>query len=142
MDLSQPVRDRMTPTPKVVRLADDLTDAWTEMLNGGFHHLPVVDGDRKVIGMLSKTDLAVALDGLDPTLKDTGVVLDDHHGLQDLMTRDVVWVGPDASLRDVAVLLAQGRFHAVPVVDLDERLLGIVTTTDLVGWMLEDAGEA
>lgn len=139
MDLSQPVRARMTPTPKVVRLADDLTDAWTEMLNGGFHHLPVVDADGKVIGMLSKTDLAVALDGLDPTLKDTGVVLDDHHGLQDLMTRDVVWVGPEASLRDVAVLLAQGRFHAVPVVDAEERLLGIVTTTDLVGWMLEDA---
>lgn len=49
------------------------------------------------------------------------------------MSREVVSVGPDASLRDVARLLAERRVSGVPVVDEGGRVLGVVSGSDLLG---------
>jgi CBS domain-containing protein len=48
------------------------------------------------------------------------------------MTADVVTVGPDASLKEVASLLAQHRISGLPVVDGEGRVLGVVSETDIV----------
>lgn len=50
----------------------------------------------------------------------------------DIMTRNVVTVSPDTSVRDVAALLATKRFGSVPVVDDTGKVLGIVTEEDMV----------
>ena len=52
--------------------------------------------------------------------------------VEDLMTRDVKTVGPDASLKDVATLLAEHRIGGVPVVDEGRRPLGVITKADIV----------
>jgi CBS domain-containing protein len=52
--------------------------------------------------------------------------------VEDLMTRDVKTVGPDASLKDVAALLAEHRIGGVPVVDEGRRPLGVITKADIV----------
>jgi CBS domain-containing protein len=51
----------------------------------------------------------------------------------DVMTTDVVTVGPDASVAEVARLLVEHRISAVPVVDATGRLVGIVSEGDLIG---------
>jgi CBS domain-containing protein len=50
----------------------------------------------------------------------------------DVMTRPVVTVGPNARLKDVAATLIEHGINAVPVVDGDGRLLGIISEADLL----------
>lgn len=51
---------------------------------------------------------------------------------RDLMTHPVVTVGPDAPVKEAARLLVRHGFAALPVVDADDRLLGVVTEADLL----------
>ena len=51
---------------------------------------------------------------------------------QDIMTRNVVSVGPEASVSEIAKLLVEHQVSAVPVVDSEFGLLGIVSERDLV----------
>ena len=50
----------------------------------------------------------------------------------DVMTADVISVGPDMPVRDIAELLYTRRISGVPVLDADSRLLGIVSERDLI----------
>lgn len=51
---------------------------------------------------------------------------------RDLMTAPVLTAGPDTTVKDAAKVLASHGFTALPVVDEDERLIGIVTEADLI----------
>lgn len=136
MQLDIPVRTLMTGEVEAIRRDAGLTDALTAMVNGGYHHLPVVE-DGGVVGMLSVTDLYGALQGQAPELQDTGVVLDDRT-VGDLMSKPVVAVQADAPVRDAVELFANNPFHALPVV-AGFRLVGIVTTRDVCRHLLADA---
>jgi CBS domain-containing protein len=52
--------------------------------------------------------------------------------VRDIMRTDVVTVGPDATVRELANLLAEHEISGVPVVDEDGRLLGIVSEGDVI----------
>ena len=54
---------------------------------------------------------------------------------RDLMTRDVLTVKRDASLRDVAVILATYEISGIPVVDMDMRVIGIISEKDFCSHM-------
>ena len=136
MDLEAPITTWMTAMPQTVSVTDTLTDVWTCMLNGGYHHIPVVDGDR-LVGMLSFTDLAQAVRDLPPDIRGTGVILDERHTVRSLMSERVTSLPHTARARDAAKIFATGRLHALPVVNGD-RLVGIVTTTDLARRALAD----
>lgn len=51
--------------------------------------------------------------------------------VRDAMTKDVVTVGPEATVREIATLLVNRRISAIPVVAQDNHLVGIVSQTDL-----------
>jgi len=98
-------------------------------------HVPVVSGD-KVIGMLSKTDLQKisfvnTVDGDELT-----TAMYDNLSIEQVMTRDVHTVQKDDTILDVATILSKNEFHALPVMDGD-KLTGIVTTTDLVKFLID-----
>lgn len=137
MNLDTPVHTLMTWRPRLLDLHGDLSDAWTYMLNGGFHHLPVVT-DGHLVGILSATDLRAVLRTLPDDIYETGVVLDTNHTIRTLMTEAPDTLAPDETLRDAAIAFASGRYHALPIVDGHE-VVGILTTTDLVKWMLEQS---
>src|SRR5262249_31803942 len=50
----------------------------------------------------------------------------------DVMTRDVVWVAPDASVMQAARIMLQNRISGLPVVDESRRLVGMVTEGDFM----------
>ncbi len=52
--------------------------------------------------------------------------------VRDIMTRDIVKVRPDTSVSDIALLMSQHRISGVPVVDEQDRVLGVVTELDMV----------
>jgi CBS domain-containing protein len=59
--------------------------------------------------------------------------------IEKVMTTDVATVAPGASLKDVAELLASKRISGVPVVDIERRVLGVVSEGDIVGIEAGDA---
>jgi CBS domain-containing protein len=52
--------------------------------------------------------------------------------VSDVMTRGVLSVGPDAPFAEIATVLSTGAVRAVPVLDEDRRLLGVVSEADLL----------
>jgi len=88
---------------------------------------PVTGTDGKIVGVASKTDIVRVLAD-EANQRD---VLAPQLSVEDIMTTDVVTVGPDAELRDVARVMIDGNLHRVIVTDGDD-VLGIVTTFDLL----------
>jgi CBS domain-containing protein len=56
--------------------------------------------------------------------------------IEQIMVKNPIKVTSNITIKSVAEILAKNEFHALPVVDLDE-LVGIVTTTDLLKYLLE-----
>jgi CBS domain-containing protein len=111
------------------------------------HHIsavPVVDGAGGLLGIVSEGDLVRRVEAATAgrrawwleLLADPAALARDYvktHGRRaaDVMTRDVLTVGPDASVADVAQLLERRRIKRVPVVR-EGRVIGIVSRADLV----------
>ena len=55
----------------------------------------------------------------------------------DLMTKEVIFVRPDAKLKDVARLFKQHRINGVPVVDEQGAVIGVITMTDMLKMLRE-----
>lgn len=103
------------------------------------HHLPVVRG-RRVVGMLSSADVMK----LEPHRPKTGTPSNEYLSqvaVAALMSRSVITIRPHESLIDAAQLMASHGIHALPVVDLQEELLGIVTTTDIISALLQPVAQ-
>jgi CBS domain-containing protein len=56
--------------------------------------------------------------------------------VEQVMARNLVKVSTDTTIKEVAEILSKREFHALPVV-LDELLVGIVTTTDLIKYLID-----
>jgi CBS domain-containing protein len=100
-------------------------------------HIPVIEKSQKIVGMLSLTDLLRIsfADGAYEDEEDIESVVYEMFTIPQVMAKNVKSVAPEATVKEVAELLSQEEFHALPVVK-DGELLGIVTTTDLIKYLL------
>ena len=100
-------------------------------------HLPV-QFYGKLVGILSLTDLQrVSFASLAGDAEsNTDNVLFDMFNVENIMAHQPVSLQVNQSVKDAAEVLAKKEFHALPVLDGTD-LVGIVTTTDLVKFMLE-----
>jgi CBS-domain-containing membrane protein len=122
----------MTRVPATVASHDSLLDAAARMAERNVRHLPVVDGDRHVVGMLSDRDVRTVLgDSARPLHPLDGVVRIRSLRVADAMTRDAFVVRDDAPFADVVRVFTDQRVGAVPVVDGAERLVGIISYVDV-----------
>lgn len=98
-----------------------------------FHHLPVLDFNNQLKGMISKEDLAKASYLL--TLNTTGKTYTtkefDYISAKDIMSSYPVFLTPDDEIDLAADVFLSNKLHALPILD-DGRLIGIVTTHDLL----------
>lgn len=132
-----PVSTIMTKNVVKLNLSDDLTKAEALFKKHKIRHIPVVT-NQKVLGILSLTDLlrisfADAVDD-DDTVIDVTVY--NMFTVEQVMVKKVEMVSPSTSIRNVAEILSKREFHALPVVEGD-ILVGIVTTTDLIKYLLK-----
>lgn len=121
------------------------------LIDHGIAQVPVVDPERRPIGMASKTDLvfdryewaerrdeAECLKGVGPAPKGfTAPVPPEQPALtvRDVMSGEPITVKRNTRLVDCGALMADRGMHACPVVDDDGVLCGIITSLDLARWV-------
>lgn len=131
-----PVSEIMTKHIIALDRTEDLTRA--EMLFKTYHirHIPVVK-EESIIGMLSYTDLLkISFADASDDERNVDTIVYNMFTLEQVMTKDVVAVNSNTTIKEVAKILAEKEFHALPIVD-NSILVGIVTTTDLIKYMLK-----
>ena len=120
-------------TPEYISLKENLTVAQTlerirNQANASevIYYLYVKDNSRRLTGIVSLRDLVVAAP--DTTLAE-------------IMTRDVVFVHTDTDQEEVARTIQRYDILALPVVDSEERLVGVVTVDDVIDIIEQEATE-
>lgn len=87
----------------------------------GLHHLPVVDPQGHLVGIVAERDLLLAATHYIHAAVE----------ISEIMQRDVVTVMPDTLLNDAAALMVRYKIGGLPVVDTEQRPVGMLTETDL-----------
>ena len=125
------VSDRMTREVVTLEQEQSLREALTLQQRHKIRHIPVV-ADGSVVGILTDRDLKRAspslLSGIDQEQYDQ---LLDTTRVEQVMTRNPETVTPATPLKDVAKILIEGKFGALPVIE-KKKLVGIITEIDLL----------
>jgi acetoin utilization protein AcuB len=98
-----------------------------------FHHIPVVH-DKKIVGIISRSDFQAYYLTLGKHFESQFVndILLKHHIAEEIMTRKLAKVNPNDRLNVVVEIFKDNIIHALPVVNDDDELVGIITTHDLI----------
>lgn len=126
------VQDAMTPGPATARRDMTVGTAWRLMGARRIRHLPVLDAQGRLIGIVTERDLRELI--LDPAVQAELAGASDAGRLrtvEEVMTWGAVTARSGAKLGEAARIMHQRKVGALPVVDRD-RLVGILTVTDLV----------
>ena len=131
------ISEIMTKNIIALNRDDDLETAEMLFKRNKIRHIPAVAEDV-IIGMLSYTDLLRIsfADAVYETEEEVDTLVYNMFTIDQVMAKNVVTVSSTATIKEVAKILAENEFHALPVVD-DGRLVGIVTTTDLINYLLK-----
>lgn len=134
------VRDVMTKHPITIDPEAPLSTATAVMMERGVRHLPVVDDEGRLVGMISDRDVRSA--AFAPVIREylsastrrrlraVGAALEALR-VKDVMTWDVVTVGAEAPIAQAAAVMFEGQFGSLAVV-ADRKLIGIVTERDVL----------
>ncbi|MBO9666011.1 MAG: CBS domain-containing protein [Bdellovibrio sp.] len=120
-------RDIMTNKIMMIPVGQSLADAMDLMTEKRIRHLPVVDVDSRIVGILS--------------LKDFSNVEDlENQKVEVYMSKPIEWVDHDIPLRSAIMRMLEKKISALLVADQKHELVGIVTTDDLL-WLLAQSLE-
>ncbi|MFS4455846.1 CBS domain-containing protein [Maribacter sp. 2304DJ31-5] len=132
-----PISRIMTKNVVTLHTKDDLATAEEIFKKKRIRHLPITSGER-IIGMLSHTDLMRIsfADTTDVSEQQIDTTVYNMFTIAQIMAKNVITVSPKDTIQEVATFLTKKEFHALPVVD-NNKLVGIVTTTDLINYFLD-----
>lgn len=101
------------------------------------HHLPVVDEEGLLIGILSANDVLKAYGRKIPSLQNASEdMLNKNITIFDLMTQNPISAAPETTLKEAAHLLAANNIQSLPIVE-GKKVVGIVTSRDLIRYLAE-----
>lgn len=129
------VREIMTSRPITVAATESLQGALEVMAMKRIRHLPVVDAQGLLVGLVTDRDLRRAAPSpLFPTGEDTQAQLDSVT-VERVMVKAPTTIAPDAKVEDALRLFVEKKFGALPVLQ-GGRLVGIVTPIDVMrAWL-------
>ena len=140
------VKEYMSKNIISVSPSTNMMDIYGIFKKNGISGVPVVNGGKKVMGMVTKNELLTTIlpDYFDMIgeflfIEDFGALEEELENLpefglflaEDLMVTEVITVNEDASLLKVPALMDKHNVNRLPVVDSANRLVGIITKMDL-----------
>jgi len=134
------VEDRMTRNPTTVTTETSLKDALELIRSKPFRHLPVLDSEGKLVGIVTEKSLVYA----SPTPATSLSVFEVDYILSrtkigQIIEGEVITVGPDLPIEEAARVMIDHRFGCLPVVEGD-KLVGIISDTDIFRVFVEGLG--
>lgn len=128
------VREHMSTPVISVRPDSDYMAALRTMQDQHLHHLPVIDAQGELIGILAERDLLVAAGNYPRSAVE----------VTEVMHRNVVTVNATTSLAEAASLMVRHSIGGLPVVDEGNHVVGIITEKDVFRAFVSmlEAGEA
>jgi CBS domain-containing membrane protein len=118
-------RDVMSRDLVTVAPATSLRDAWALLMRHRIKALPVIDPDERLVGIVSLHDFFVAAADGPPQASAAARV-------EQIMTREVRVARPQRPLADLVEAFSDGGLHHLPVLDAHDRLVGMITQSDMV----------
>ncbi len=135
MKREEPISKIMATDLITLHIDDDLVTAEKLFVENKIKHIPIVKG-KEIIGMLSFTDIQrVSYSDVSEDEKSIDSFVYNTFSIEQVMAKNIIAVPPYTPIKDVAELLTKKGFHALPVVE-DSELVGIVTTRDLVKYLV------
>ena len=134
------VRDRMSPNPVVITTDTSLKEALDLVRSKPFRHLPVVDENGKLVGIVTEKSLVYASPISATTLSvfEVDYILS-RTKIGQIIQGSVVAVGPDLPIEEAARVMVDHRIGCLPVVE-DDELVGIISDTDIFRVFVEGMG--
>lgn len=126
----------MTKNVATVQVSDDLHDVIDLVKKNHIRHVPVLEG-HDVVGIISSTDInRLTFSSLFENQEGADEAILEMLGISQVMTQKPRTVEATLSIKEVAEILASEEYHALPVIE-NGQLAGIVTTTDVIKYLLE-----
>lgn len=139
------IEEFMTSDPYTLRETDSINDAWEVMIGKHIRHIPIIDSDSHVLGLITQRDVLAATEpGAILKAETASHEIKSDIRLADIMVRDVKVIHQSDSLRQAGLYLQAHKYGCLPVV-MDDRLVGIITDSDFIDIainLLEQAGLA
>ncbi len=117
------VKELMTKNPITVSPEEDVNYAFYLLKKYDIRQLPVVS-DEGMIGIVTERDLRMLIEK--PPIK-----------IRSAMSTNVFKVNEDTPAESAAKLIQERKINALPVVDDENQLVGIITVTDILGGLIE-----
>ncbi|PQJ71798.1 CBS domain-containing protein [Polaribacter butkevichii] len=135
MRRDEPISTIMATNLVTLSVDGDLVTAEKLFIENKIKHIPVVRG-KEIIGMLSYSDLQKVSDSsLSEDKTSVNSFVHNTFTINQVMDKNITAIPPYTSIKDAAELLTKKGFHALPVIE-DSELVGIVTTRDLVKYLV------
>lgn len=121
-------------TRKVITVDQEATifDAQELLAKNKIRHLPIIDKDRRLIGIITDRDIRSALPY--KSLMENGSEKErvSKFKVKDIMTKDPITISPTYTIQDALLIIQNSKVGALPVVDDDHKLKGIISVRDLL----------
>jgi len=135
------IEDIMTREVITAGMDDDLEKVRGLFTRYRFRHIPILDDDGSMVGIISDRDVLANISPFAGTINERTV---DANSLRrrahQIMTRRPQTAAPTERAERAALVMLHQRISCLPVVDHGGRLVGIVTMRDVMRWLLNRAG--
>jgi CBS domain-containing protein len=142
IDRTTTVSEIMTTDVIFLRPGDTMEKVADIFRMNNIHHIPIIDDNGKVVGIVSQADYHKILHGF--TLFKTEKSEEYNKAIlrsllvKEVMTKQVAKLNPDDKLTVAAGFFRENLFHAIPVVDKKGSLVGIISTYDMLNYAFRE----
>lgn len=142
IDRTTTVSEIMTTDVIFLRPGDTMEKVADIFRMNNIHHIPIIDENGKVVGIVSQADYHKILHGF--TLFKTEKSEEYNKAIlrsllvKEVMTKQVAKLNPDDKLTVAAGFFRENLFHAIPVVDRKGSLIGILSTYDMLNFAFRE----
>ena len=133
-------------TKKVIKAQADMSvnDLLQIIENHSFHHIPVVDSEDHLVGIVSDRDVSK---NISPFLGTSSEREQDRECLSllasDIMSTNPITISENSRIKTASILLLEHNFSCLPVMnDIDETMVGIITWKDILNYYVYSDSDA